>query len=152
MLRCICDCSRLPLDDSTYALVNHETTSNYSRPSRVRRFHDSDSEITSISSQYRGMHVRKQASQQKQWSNKLSIPCCRVYTPCLSLHLTWLNICIYLHHDIDGRHNVPGYYPPYGGFYPPPLPTRKGHHSSASSLHSSKTGHSRQHQQQGQQH
>ena len=62
VLRCICDCSRLPLDDSTYASVNHETTSNYSRPSRVRRFQDSDSEITSISSQYRGMYVRKQES------------------------------------------------------------------------------------------
>ena len=50
--------SRLPLDDSTYASVNHETTSNHSRPSRVRRYHDSDSEITSISSQYRGMETQ----------------------------------------------------------------------------------------------
>lgn len=49
----------------------------------------------------------------------------------------------------DGRHNIPGFYPPYGpgagGYnylHVPPHP-RRGQHSSASSVRSSKTGHSR---------
>ena len=36
----------LPVDDAPYATVNHETASNYSRPSRVKRYLDSDSDIS----------------------------------------------------------------------------------------------------------
>jgi hypothetical protein len=97
-----------PLEDTAYASANHETTSNYSRPSRVRHYRDSDSEITSISSRYQG-----------------------------------------------GQHNVPGFNPHYGaggvggggggGYNYLPLPhhLRRGPHSSASSVRSSKTGVSR---------
>ena len=45
---------RLPLDDNPYALISHgpnlETASNASRPSRVKRYQDSDSEVSSFSS------------------------------------------------------------------------------------------------------
>ena len=44
----------LPLGESPYSLINHganlETASNYSRPSRVKHYQDSDSEISSFSS------------------------------------------------------------------------------------------------------
>ena len=35
---------------------------------------------------------------------------------------------------------MPGVYPPYGGYYPPKPAPRRGQHSSASSVHSSRTG------------
>lgn len=44
----------LPLGESPYPLISHgaslETASNYSRPSRVKHYQDSDSEISSFSS------------------------------------------------------------------------------------------------------
>ncbi len=36
------------MEEGPYATVNHETASNVSRPSRVKRYHDSDSEISSF--------------------------------------------------------------------------------------------------------
>lgn len=34
--------------EPAYATVNHETASNYSRPSRVKRYQDTDSEISGL--------------------------------------------------------------------------------------------------------
>ena len=41
-------CSLPGVEDGPYATVNHETASNISRPSRVKRYHDSDSEVSSF--------------------------------------------------------------------------------------------------------
>ncbi|CAI8009295.1 Espin [Geodia barretti] len=117
-----------PLEDPTYASPNHETTSNYSRPSRVRHYRDSDSEITSISSRYRGSYEHRN-------------------NPPTHTHTHNPNMVGTI---------FQGFYPPYGpggvgggggggGYNYLPLPhhLRRGPHSSASSVRSSKTGVSR---------
>lgn len=47
-------------EDPPYAMVNHDTASNYSRPSRVKRYQDTDSELSGLtgrSDYLYGMHT-----------------------------------------------------------------------------------------------
>ena len=90
---------------------NFDTASNYSRPSRVRRFHDTESEGSFVGS-----------SVSHPYRSKLKFDSYRI------IIITGIIIIL------DGHQNIPGFYPPYP-FYPyPQNHMRKPKSNSGSSI------------------
>ncbi len=100
------------MEEGPYAAINHETASNVSRPSRVKRYHDSDSEVSSFAGS--AGHFYRESP------------------PCFIIAMVT--------HDLTDSGHYP--MPMGGGYgqFPPPLPPPRGARSVASSKGSSYAG------------